>query len=148
MEDGPRIWARERAITDLVVARCQQAHIVLHARHREDTTYDLALNTIVDGTKMAKIGENVQDEWEMALMEVKGRLVQPRVLWSKNRAAASAANGDVHRLVTNRSEHKVRVDTATMGDVVRMTVGSLSEEKETHWFGLSLLVMMEVCLLT
>ncbi|KAL0472870.1 hypothetical protein QR685DRAFT_437047 [Neurospora intermedia] len=92
---------------------------------------------------MAKIGENVQDEWEMALMEVKGRLVQPRVLWSKNRAAASAANGDVHRLVTNRSEHKVRVDTATMGDVVRMTVGSLSEEKETHWFGLSLLVMME-----
>ncbi|KAK3504377.1 hypothetical protein B0T13DRAFT_390597 [Neurospora crassa] len=92
---------------------------------------------------MAMIWEKVQDEWEMALMEVNGRPVQPRVLWSKNRAAASAARGDLHRLVTNRFEHKVSVGTASMGDVVRMTVGSLSEETETHWFGLSLLIIME-----
>ncbi|EAA30093.1 hypothetical protein GE21DRAFT_5021 [Neurospora crassa] len=93
---------------------------------------------------MAMIWEKVQDEWEMALMEVNGRPVQPRVLWSRNGAAASAARGDLHRLVTNRFEHKVSVDTASMGDVARMTVGSLSEEKETQRFGLSLLIIMEI----
>ncbi|KAK3495290.1 uncharacterized protein B0T23DRAFT_441077 [Neurospora hispaniola] len=91
---------------------------------------------------MARIWEKVQDEREMALMEVKGQPVQPRVLWSK-KAAASAAHGDLRRLVTNRSGHKVSVDTPTMGDVVRMTTASLSEEKETQWFGLSLLIIME-----
>lgn len=145
-EGGPRIWARDGEVTDLVVARCQQAHMVLRARRRGNTTYDPALNTRVDGKKMAKIWEKVQDEWEMALMEVQGQPVQPRVLWWK-KAAASAARGDLRRLVTNRSGHKVSVDTPTMGDVVRMTTGSLSEEKETQWFGLSLLIIIEVCLL-